>query len=345
MKHGNGDRNMLSMKWRQQRGRVEAWYATISDPGSHSGFWVHTELISPPSATSTPFMHGWAALFRKGKLPIMERYGPVQIDSIDSAGSVQGKGGSADPFSLAGSSSPSSSAIPSVSGTTMSPSRLSGTLQQLQWDLALDNESAASPLFTFPAWAWSRELLPGAQVVPVPSASVSGKIYLEGTPFELSGDARGNLAHIYSHSNSKKWGWLHAELGGGNVLEIVSAVPTRPGLSALPPFTLLQLRLGGTDWPRDSMLAAPLFKSSLGLPHWSVNGTVGHWRIKVNVTIPGTEALAVAYQDPDGSPATCTNCEVADAEITLERKSASGWEVTGRWMLDGCAHAEIGDRP
>ncbi len=333
MEYSAGGRDTLSMKWRRQRGRLEVWYATVSDPRSRSGFWMHNELISPIGETGKPFIHGWAALFRKGEHPVMERYGPVEVDCEGSDWNTEG---SSIPF------------IPTISGITLTPSRLSGKLHQLQWDLILDGEGATKPLFTFPSWAWSKEILPGAQVVPVPSVSVSGKIHLEGTmgaPLELSGQARGNLAHIYSHSNSKKWGWLHADLGDGNVLEIVSAVPTRPGLSALPPFTLLQLRLGSTDWPRDPMLAAPLFRSSLGLPRWSVHGTLGRWRVRVNVTLPETEAITVAYKDPDGSPVTCTNCEVADAEIILEHKSASGWKVENKWMLDGCAHAEIGDRP
>jgi hypothetical protein len=55
--------------------------------------------------------------------------------------------------------------------------------------------------------------------------------------------------------------------------------------------------------------------------------------------------VAVEYHDPDGAPATCTNSERADAEIVLERRTASGWAVERRWTLTGTAHAEIGSRP
>jgi hypothetical protein len=320
--------NTLAMRWRRQRGRLEVWYATISDPDTGIGLWIHNELVSPTVASELPYIHGWVALFRKGMDTVLERFGPVAMD----------------PESVFSSDKPD--AIPVVNNLVVASEQLQGKLERLGWDLALDEGNSAKTLFTFPSWAWSKELLPGAQVVPVASTVVSGTIHLDGKPLELSGTARGNIAHIYSHSNSKKWGWLHGELGGGDVLEVVAATPTRPGMSSLPPFTLVQLRLGGVDWPKDPMAAAPLFRTSLGLPTWSVKGTLGRWRMRAEVTIPEKESIAVPYKDPDGSSATCTNCELADAVILLERRTGVfGWESYHQWTLQGTAHAEIGTRP
>ena len=321
-------RSNLSMRWRRQRGRLEVWYATISDPETGIGLWIHNELVSPTVAGELPYLHGWAALFRKGMDPILERFGPVLMES--------GSAASADEVD----------AIPVTSGMVIEAGQLQGKLEQLSWDLALHEGNSAKTLFTFPSWAWSKELLPGAQVVPVASTAVSGTIHLDGNPLKLSEVARGNIAHIYSHSNSKRWGWLHAELGGGDVLEVVAATPTRPGLSSLPPFTLVQLRLGGVDWPNDPMAAALMFRTSLKLPTWSIRGTLGRWRMRAEITIPDKESIAVPYKDPDGSSATCTNCELSDASILLERRtSLFGWETYHQWMLQGTAHAEIGTRP
>ena len=219
-----------------------------------------------------------------------------------------------------------------------------GRAGPVEWDLRLDAPGAPG-LFTFPAWAWEREALPAAQVVPIPSASCSGSISVDGTALELTEDARGNLAHIYGHGNAKRWGWLHAELGGGDVLEVVSAVGRSPGLERMPPLTLLQLRLGGRDWPRDPLLTAPFFRARLGLPTWSVEGTVGRWRLRAEVTLPSAHSVAVQYADPDGETATCTNSELADADIVLERRRSSRWETAGHWLLRKSAHAEIGTRP
>jgi hypothetical protein len=200
-----------------------------------------------------------------------------------------------------------------------------------------------TPLYPFPRWAWEREVLPGAQVVPLPSAPAEGTVEVGDERLELR-DATGNLARIYGHGNAERWGWLHANLGGGDVLEVVAGVPHRRGLSRLPPVPMVQLRVGGHDWPRDPLAAAPLFRAKLGLPHWRIRGTVGRRRLRVEVDIPPDRAVAMAYADPDGAPATCTNSERADAEIVIERWRRR-WEIERHWSLRGTAHAEIGTRP
>jgi len=186
-------------------------------------------------------------------------------------------------------------------------------------------------------------VLPGAQIVPVPSAAFEGTVEVGGRRLELN-RAAGNLARIYGHGNAQRWGWLHADLGGGDVLEIVAGVPRRRGLSRLPPVPLVQLRVAGRDWPREPLAAAPLFRARLGLPLWTVRGMVGRRRLRVEVDIPADRAVAVAYADPDGAPATCTNSETADAEIVVERWRRR-WETERRWSLRATAHAEIGTRP
>ena len=198
-------------------------------------------------------------------------------------------------------------------------------------------------MYTFPRWAWERELLPGAQVVPAPTAMFTGRLYLDGDALDVDG-SRGAVARIYGHGNAQRWGWLHADLRDGDVLEIVAATPRRRALSWLPPMPLVQLRVADRDWPRDALAAAPLFRARLGLPAWRVRGTVGRRRLRVDVTIPPAESVALDYTDPDGASATCTNSERADADIVLERWDGR-WRTERGWSLRGNAHAEIGTRP
>lgn len=242
----------------------------------------------------------------------------------------------------------------SPAGTWFDPPELRGTAGRVRWDLQIEMAPVVSerradalpppPLFTFPEWAWRRELLPGAQMLPVPSAPLRGSVGVDGARIELSARCRGGLAHIYGHGSAERWGWLHADLGDGDLLEIVTATGRRPGLNKLPPLAFVQLRHGGRDWPVDPAAAAVLFRSDLALPHWRVRGTVGRYRLQVDVTIPPEQAVAVGYTDPDGSTATCTNSELADVDIVLERRRSS-WETAATWHLHGTAHAEVGTRP
>jgi hypothetical protein len=285
------------------------------------GCWVHHEIVSP--VTGDPYTHGWTAVFRPDVEPVLDRFGPspVSADRVGRAPLLRG-------------------------GAVFDPPRLRGETEQLAWDLTWRDDAAdrCTPLFTFPAWAWQREVLPAAQVVAVPDAVFEGTIRVGGDVLTMSPETLGAVGHIYGHGNAQRWGWLHAGLGDRDVLEIVSAVSRRPGLSRLPPLAFVQLRIGGRDWPRDPLFAAPLFRTELDLPVWRVHGTVGRWRLRAEVAIPAAGAVHVGYVDPDGATATCVNSEIADAEIVLERRR-DVWQVEAHWRLQASAHAEIGMRP
>ena len=305
MKGASSPAGLFDPRWKGQPHRLEVWYATITDGPTGSGVWLHHELVAPGG--DQPFLHGWIALFPPHGPPIEARFGPR---SYDGQRVVEGD-------------------------------VLAGGGAGARWDLRWRQD--APPLYTFPRWAWERELLPGAQIVPAPTAAFEGTVEIGRHRLDLR-DARGGLAHIYGHDNAARWGWLHADLGHGDVLEVVAAVPARPGLSWLPPVPMVQLRTGGSDWPRDPLASAPLFRARLALPQWRVRGTVGRRRLRAEVEMPADRCLQVAYADPDGSPATCTNSETANAEIVVERWKRR-WEIEGRWSLLATAHSEIGTRP
>lgn len=228
------------------------------------------------------------------------------------------------------------------------PGRLRGTAGELSWDLAED-AGGERPLYTFPRWSWRHPLLPAAQIVPSPRARYTGTVR-HGTSELALRAAPGASARIYGHGNARRWAWLHADLGGGDVLEVVAAVSTRPGLDRLPPLVFLRLRKDGRDWPRGGLRPAlgraghGRFTADIGLPRWTVTGRAGGRRIAVRVDQPAERTLALDYADPDGSPAVCRNSETADAHVLLERRGRGGWRTEAEWTLSGTAHAEVGDR-
>jgi hypothetical protein len=278
-----------------------------------------------PSA-GDPRAHGWVALFPTGEAPRVSRFGPVPPQKDPEPGQLFG-----------------------ANGVRVQPGLFEGHSAGASWTLRWRDESP--PLYTFPRWAWERDVLPGVQIVPAPSASFEGDVDVLGHKLRIV-HGRGAVARIFGHGNAQRWGWLHADLGDGDVLEVVAAVPRRAGLVSVPPVTMVQLRCEGRDWPRSSLLAAPVFRARLGLPAWSVHGTFGHQRLKVEVALPEDASLRLAYADPDGSTATCTNSERADARVVLQRRGSDGrrgrrgpWRDVRRWSLLGTAHAEIGTRP
>jgi hypothetical protein len=310
---------LTAPRWRGAPGRTEVWYTTVTDPATGAGLWLHHELTAPADG-SEPYAHGWAAVFPKGAPVRHERFGPVPW-------TPGGKGFTAD-------------------RVRAEPGRLAGTAGQMSWDLA--EQPTGAPLFTFPRWSWRRSLLPAAQILPAARATYDGTFRYQDGTLDLAG-APGASARIYGHGNARRWSWLHADLGGGDVLEIVAAVSMRPGLRRLPPLVFLRLRRRGRTWPRRAERSAVgwagalRFRADLGLPTWTVTGRAGLRRIRVTVTQPGDRTLALEYTDPDGTRATCRNCERADAEIRLDRWWGR-WRPEAAWRLDGTAHAEVGTR-
>lgn len=299
-------------------GRMEVWYDTFTDPATGAGFWLHHELVAPArQCRRPPYVHGWAAAFPAlGGSPVWERFGPSPDDGAGayfSCGDVVCE--------------------PGVRRGSTSGGRLS-------WDLRYVDAAGSSPLFTFPRWSWSRDVLPGSQIVPSPAASFSGSFACDDRTWTLV-DARGAAARIYGHGNAERWAWLHADLGGsggGDVLEIVAAVSRRPVLDRLPPLPMVQLRVSGNgDLPSNPLVSGVLsLRARIGLPSWSVSGRLRGQPFRVDVTLPPERCVVIPYADPDAARATCTNSERADALVTWGSRS---------WRLDATAHAEVGVRP
>ena len=290
-------------RWRGQRGRLEVWYATFTDPATGDGWWLHHEVVAPTDGGDA-YAHGWVASFPVDGSPSYDRFGPAPL-------------GRESWFSAAGALVDD------------------GVLRGPAWDLRFADEGA--PLYTFPKLTWD---LPASQIVPYPMARFDGTIC--GRPLH---GGRGALARIYGHGNAERWAWLHADLGAGDVLEVVAAAPRRRGPLHLRPMPVVRLRLAGEpDWPSQPLVPAVIGRARVDLPRWGVSVRTRKRRLTAKVQIPPERSVAIGYTDPDGATATCTNSERASALITVESYDG-GWRMERQWTLDGTAHAEVGLRP
>ncbi|MEV7414556.1 hypothetical protein [Streptomyces sp. NPDC089919] len=308
-------------RWTGRPGRTEVWYTTLTDPATGTGLWIHHELVAPTDPAEPPYAHGWIALYPPEGPVTHARFGPVAQPEPDPGG-----------FAAA--------------GVRAHPGRLTGSAGGFHWDLVELPEDA--PLFTFPRWSWRRPLLPAAHMLPAARAGYEGTVRHPAGTLTLKA-APGASARIYGHGNARRWSWLHADLGDGDVLEVVAAVSTRPLLRDLPPLVFLRLRHRGRTWPRRAersalgWAGAGRFRARIGRPVWQVGGRAGLRRIHVEVTQPPERTLTLDYRDPDGAPARCHNSERADAVVRLERWWGR-WRPEASWTLTGTAHAEVGER-
>ncbi|MGW7428905.1 hypothetical protein ACWGIN_05075 [Streptomyces sp. NPDC054861] len=306
-------------RWAGEPGRTEVWYTSVSDPATGTGLWLHHELVSPADG-SAAYVHGWIAAFPAAGPVSHARFGPEPWQ------------GSTDGFT--------SRDVVARGG------RLAGQVGDFAWEIR--ERAVDGTMFTFPQWSWRRQVLPAAHMLPAARSTYEGTVTYPGGTVQLAG-APGATARIYGRGNARRWAWLHAELEGGGVLEIIAAVSTRPVLRRLPPLVFLRLRQGSRTWPRRAERSAfgwvglGRFRADIGTPEWTVRGRSGTRRIRVRVTQPPERTLTLEYQDPDGSTNVCRNSERADAEITVERWWGR-WRNERTWVLTGTAHAEVGGR-
>ena len=298
-------------RWRGQRGRLEVHYVTATDAATGTGLWLHHEVVAPVDGNA--YGHGWIGVFPRDSAASYTRFGPSPVRPLDDG------------------------TLARTSDSFITATSARGRAGDIEWNLRWPAESR--PLWTFPCWAWKRNALPAAQVLPIPSTQVTGTV--GALPF----DGPGGLAHIDGHGSAKRWVWLHADLGDGDVLEVVAATARRPLLRNLPPLPLVQLRLDGRDWPPDPLAAAPLLRAHIEDHAFRIRGVVGRQRLEVAVTLTPGRCVSIGYVDPDGSTATCLNSEAADATVGVDRLTRAGWTTHRSWALDGTAHAEIGTRP
>ncbi|MDC8997179.1 hypothetical protein PR370_24110 [Mycobacterium marinum] len=304
-------RSAVAPRWQGKPGRLEVWYATLSDPSTQAGLWVHYETVAPTTGDA-PYAHGWATWFPPDGPPRTGRFGPAPVGPATGAAWFE------------------------AAGARAAHESLTGRAGSLSWDLSW--KDAAAPLWTFPRVAWERELLPGAQVVLAPTAEFSGSLTVGDTSHPIGG-WRGGVAHIYGHGNAKRWGWIHADLGHGDVLEVVTAVSHKPGLRRLAPMAFVRFRIDGKDWPA-SPLPSLRMRTTLGIAHWQLEGRIDGRDVLIRVDQPAERCVSLQYTDPDGGKAVCTNTERADVHVEISRNRV----IERSWSVLGTGHAEVGLR-
>jgi hypothetical protein len=302
-------RSAAMPRWRGEAGRLEVWYATLSDPVTREGLWVHCETLAPLGGAA--YAHGWVTRFSADGPPCTERFGPEPVRPASGAAWFD------------------------AAGARVARERLSGRAGSLAWDLSWTD--GATPLWTFPRAAWERELLPGAQVVLAPTADFTGSLTVGDDTHPVDG-WRGGVAHIYGHGNARRWGWIHADLGGGDVVEAVTAVSHKPVLRRLAPIAFVRFRIDGKDWPAGPLTArlpSLRMRTTLGVRHWQLEGHIGGRAVLIRVDQPADRCVSLRYTDPDGGTAVCTNTEQADIHVDIDDR---------HWSVLGSGHAEVGLR-
>ena len=293
-------RSAVAPRWRGKAGRLEVWYATLSDPLTRAGLWIHCETVAPTTGGS-PYAHGWVTWFPADGLPCTERFGPAPVQPAAGAAWFD------------------------AAGARVAPEELTGRARSLGMGPVLEGHRGAA-VDVSPRGVGAR-VAAGRPGGARPYRRFHRLIDRRRHHPRVDG-WRGGVAHIYGHGNAKRWGWIHADLGDGDVLEAVTAVSHKPGLRRLAPMAFVRFRIDGKDWPA-SPLPSLRMRTTLGLQHWQLEGRIGGREVLIRVDQPADRCVSLQYTDPDGATAVCTNTEQADIHIEISHRQG-GTRVTDR---------------
>jgi hypothetical protein len=317
------------MRWNREPGRYEVWFLTASHHASGSGFWIRHTLSAPtPGRGLPPYCQLWFACFdgadlRRGfalnrKLP---------IESLRAVG---------DPFLIG------------VGDAELRHGALHGAIEghghTAEWDLTFDPEERSVP--TLPDWAYGSEGVGTKFISPHFSVPLRGRIVADGREYAFSGD-RATQCHIWGTKHAHAWGWGHAcgFLEDDEAALDVLSVRLKKGVVVLPRLTIVTLRRHGTLTRLSEPLNLLTGQGEWGTGSFRFGATTPTLRVRGQFTANPAEMVVAEYTDPDGDPAFCHNCEVANLSLTIETRTwFSGWREEARLTAPRRAHFEYAER-
>jgi hypothetical protein len=319
------------MRWQQQRGHYEVWYATFSLPQEKTGFWIRYTLEAPKEGHGDPYAQLWfartdgndpAATFAINKkfpiemlsspAPAIARIGEAELRQDGMRGALSGAGHTAE--------------------------------WDLRWQPAPRVHTHLPAASYRGSWADTQVLSPNLNVAAHGTLTVDGKRYtLDGAPL--------GQTHLWGRKHAYAWAWSHCnafEGDRGAALETLT-VRLKRGPIVLPKLTLLSLYLEGSDLEeihfRD-FYRLPLSRSEYGTGRYHLVAADPSVKVEAEYSCRAEDMIMAEYVDPDGDPAFCHNTECASLRVVVWRRSP----FVGRWRrwreltADRTAHYEWGAR-
>lgn len=308
-----------------RRGHYEVYYLKVNLPPR--AWWIRYTVLSPAAGRGGPVGELWAIAFDRSeprRNRAFKRTLPWSSCHADSA-----------PFALR------------IGDATLSHAGAQGSLQdadgaQMRWDLRFEDEQR--PFRHFPHGSLYRLPLPKTKVLaPHLGMRVSGRISVGDEQHQLEG-APGHQAHIWGSKHAERWAWANCtafEGAPGLALECLTA-RVRVGPVTTPQLTMAALRLpDGRELAFNQVRTWLRHTSRYDLHGWRLVARRDPWRMELDLRNRLADMVGVRYEDPDGAGRVCHNTKVADATVTLLRKSGGGWRQQGRWTADGTAAFEV----
>lgn len=269
-------------------GGYESFYVRAVDPSRPRGVWLRHTVHKSPGEGAIGSV--WAVLFdADAPAPVTHKLslpGPAVDGWIRIGASAFGPGG------VRGESGPAS------------------------WDLRW---SGSEPVLRHLPKPWMyRAPLPKTKLEsPLPSATISGRVTVDGVVTELDGWP-GMVGHNWGSQHAERWIWLHGVLfeDRPDAWLDLSIGRVRVGPVTTPWVAAGVVSLGG----RRIRLGGPAHRPRVDEDALRLELAVGGKgaRLELKARSPREQTVVWRYADPDGSEHHVANCSIAAIEGTLQ---------------------------
>lgn len=287
-----------------RRRTYEAWYVTVSDPGTRRGFWIRYTTLNPASGADAN-SRLWAFAFDRDH-PELNWGGAVTLP-------LRSFQPSSRPFRLR------------LDGARLDRDGCSGEIHtehgSARWDLKWRSREPPFP-FVRPRWqAISSVANIGAQ----PALSVSGTVEINGRTHTLDA-APGGQQHTWGSSHALAWNWGFASGEDFWVDGATSRVRSRLGRVVVG--TAVGAQAGGHRFLFNGPVQVLRNRGPISSDGWNAVARLGDRTLTVTIKPRREDLIGVTYADPRGGSRFCYHTEVADLELRLTRGSETVAAVT-----------------
>jgi hypothetical protein len=302
--------------WRGRSGAYEVWFLTCTDRVTGHGYWFRSALTAPTEGPAYGAV--WFARF--------DRSDPTATFGIHRRFGMDAVSVSRDEFDVR------------VGGSTFRSGHLDGSLEgdghRARWEV--DFPIGGDTYRLLPDVAYRGGLAPTKPYSPNPSTSLTGRIEVDGSTFELSG-APAQQGHLVGKEHAQRWAWATCtDFDDDEATVQALTAQGRRGPLTTPYLTSIGLRWDGR-WIR---LAKISRRREFGLGIWRVNLGNRRYRLTGRFEAPVEALIRARYEDPNGTPRYCHNSEVSSSRLVLFERRAGGFEELAVLESRGTTHGE-----
>lgn len=198
--------------------------------------------------------------------------------------------------------------------------------QRASWELKF--EEKGDPLWYYPLPLYKTGFPKTKFVVPYLSTKISGEFSFGDRSFTLSG-VPANQGHLWGTEHGESWIWANANTFEEDPTFAFDGLTGRAkmGDRVSPPLTCLFFRWEGNIYRCNTPAHWLTTRSSHELDRWHFEATSENFLFVGDIHTSPERMTAVRYRDPAEGERFCHHTETATMELSILRKSKSGWQT------------------